>query len=285
MRKKIAVSARCFSCALCLLFVFFTGCMNKKTALAHEQTENEKPDNYLSIALNILNDVRFPQKESEEIKEAIAKSPSFIEEVAAIIKSDPYLWILVDRNNSLSSDYAPEDLAEITSGAFVTVVSWRSLNLRKIASDSLNEMARAAKNEGLSLAIYSAYRSHAYQIEVFARNVREMGAERAEQLSARPGHSQHQLGLTVDFHSQGEFHRTAENAWLLKNASRFGWSLSYPHGYEEVTGYAWESWHYRYVGKDLAKFIDDYFGGIQQYALFFLKEFSESLSSSLESVH
>jgi len=276
MTKKIAVTA------LCLILIIFFGCINKKTTLAQERSESEKTNNNLSIALDILNDLRFPQNESAEFKKAIAKSPSFIAEVSAILDSDPYLWILVDRNNPLESDYAPSDLAEVTSGS-VTVVSWRSLNLRKIAADSLNEMAQAAKNEGLALSIYSAYRSYSYQIEVFARNVREMGAERAEKLSARPGYSQHQLGLTVDFHSQGNFHQTRESAWLSENASRFGWSLSYPKDYEEVTGYSWESWHYRYVGKDIAKFIDNYFNGIQQYALFFLKEFSEALSSSLES--
>jgi len=275
MRKKIT--------ALCLLIILFFGCTNKKTALVSEQTESEKIKDSLSIALDILNDLRFPQKESGKFKEAIVKSPSFNGEVSAILDSDPYLWILVDKNHPLGSDYVPSDLVEAAGGS-VAVVSWQSLNLRKKAADSLNEMAQAAKKDGMALSIYSAYRSYSYQVEVFARNVREMGRETAEKLSARPGYSQHQLGLTVDFYTNEKyFSQTKECGWLKENASRFGWSLSYPEGYEEVTGYSWESWHYRYVGKETAKFIDDYFNGIQQYALLFLKEFSEALSSSFES--
>jgi D-alanyl-D-alanine carboxypeptidase len=110
---------------------------------------------------------------------------------------------------------------------------------------------------------------------VYERNVKEMGQQAADRESARPGHSQHQLGLVIDFGSITDaFARTPEGIWLSANASRFGWSLSYPEGYEDVTGYRWESWHYRYVGRELAEFIDNYFNGIQQYALRFIHEFT-----------
>jgi D-alanyl-D-alanine carboxypeptidase len=126
------------------------------------------------------------------------------------------------------------------------------------------------------LTASSAYRSFDYQTQVYNRNVREMGQEAADRESARPGHSQHQTGLVVDFGSiDDSFAATAAGRWMTVNASRFGWSLSYPNGYEAVTGYRWESWHYRYVGKDLAAFIDKYFNGIQQYALRFLYEWEQ----------
>jgi D-alanyl-D-alanine carboxypeptidase len=67
------------------------------------------------------------------------------------------------------------------------------------------------------------------------------------------------------------FAQTAAHAWLGRNASRFGWSLSFPQGYEAVTGYRWESWHYRYVGPELSAFTDTYFDGVQQYALQFIR--------------
>ena len=87
----------------------------------------------------------------------------------------------------------------------------------------------------------------------------------------RSGKSQHQLGLVVDFAPISDsFAETKASEWLLRNASRFGWSLSFPDGYENVTGYRWESWHYRFVGKDLAVFIEKYFENIQQYALQFI---------------
>jgi D-alanyl-D-alanine carboxypeptidase len=103
-----------------------------------------------------------------------------------------------------------------------------------------------------------------------------MGQEEADRESARPGHSQHQTGLVVDFGSiDDSFAETRAGRWIAANASRFGWSVSFPQGYEAVTGYRWESWHYRYVGRDLTAFIDAYFGGIQQYALQFIYEWEQ----------
>ena len=138
-------------------------------------------------------------------------------------------------------------------------------------------MAAAAWAEGLSLTVASSYRSYDYQVEVYARNVASDGQEEADRVSARPGYSQHQTGLVVDFGPiDNSFANTPGGRWVLANAARFGWSLSFPDGYEAVTGYVWESWHYRYVGLELAAFIDTYFDGIQQYALRFIYEW-ESL--------
>jgi D-alanyl-D-alanine carboxypeptidase len=107
-----------------------------------------------------------------------------------------------------------------------------------------------------------------------------MGQEAADRESARPGCSQHQTGLVVDFGSiDDSFAQTAAGRWMAANAARFGWSLSFPDGYEAVTGYRWESWHYRYVGKEIAAFIDNYFDGIQQYALRFMYEYEQITAS------
>jgi D-alanyl-D-alanine carboxypeptidase len=146
-----------------------------------------------------------------------------------------------------------------------------------MAAESLEEMAAAALTEGVTLTASSAYRSYAYQQEVYARNVRESGREIADRESARPGRSQHQTGLALDFGSiDDSFAGTSAGRWIAANAGRFGWSLSFPDGYEEVTGYRWESWHYRYVGRELAFFIETYFGGIQQYALRFIYEWERT---------
>jgi D-alanyl-D-alanine carboxypeptidase len=124
--------------------------------------------------------------------------------------------------------------------------------------------------------VSSAYRSYEYQVGSFARWTKRLGLAEAERNSARPGMSQHQLGLTVDFGSIDDaFARTPAGRWLQANADRFGWSLSFPQGYESRTGYAWECWHYRYVGKTLAAFINDWFGGVQHYALSFIHEWEQ----------
>jgi D-alanyl-D-alanine carboxypeptidase len=145
--------------------------------------------------------------------------------------------------------------------------------LRYRAEAALEEMAAAAMAEGHVLVISSAYRSYEYQAGSFERWTERLGLEEAERVSARPGRSQHQLGLAVDFGSiTNDFADTDTGRWVAANAGRFGFSLSYPLGYEEITGYAWESWHYRYVGRDLAAFIDTWFGSIQHFALSFIHE-------------
>jgi D-alanyl-D-alanine carboxypeptidase len=186
--------------------------------------------------------------------------------------------VLVDKQHALAQDYEPMDLVELKDGHFRT--SRTGLMLREAAAAALDEMAAYAGPEGVTLVASSAFRSYGYQAQVYERNLRELGQEAADRESARPGHSQHQLGLVVDFGSiDDSFAQTAAGQWIAANASRFGWSLSYPQGYETVTGYRWESWHYRYVGRDLAAFIDNYFGGIQQYALRFIYEWENRTDS------
>jgi D-alanyl-D-alanine carboxypeptidase len=187
------------------------------------------------------------------------------------MQEDAYFWILVDKEHPLPADYEPDDLIELKNDPYR--VNRDGLMLRRSAAASLEEMATAAKGEGLTLVASSAYRSFDYQALVYERNVKSMGQEEADRESARPGFSQHQLGLVIDFGSITDaFAQTSEGKWLSANASRFGWSLSYPEGYEDITGYRWESWHYRYTGKETAQFIDSYFDGIQQYALKFFHE-------------
>ena len=135
-------------------------------------------------------------------------------------------------------------------------------------------MDRAARGSGISLLVSSAYRSYAYQEGVWDRGVAAEGEAATARVIARPGHSQHQLGLAIDFGSiDDSFAGTPASAWLLANARRFGFSQSYPKGLEEVTGYKWESWHYRYVGKAAAAMEAEFFGGVQQYLVLFLEAY------------
>ena len=218
---------------------------------------------------HILGDAEIPEQLSWNILRTAAQGPSFIMDLLVVLQGDPYLRVLVDKGHALPASYEPQDLVELTGGSYT--VSRRGLLLRESAALALEAMAAAAKADGVTLAASSAYRPYTYQETVYARNVRESGQETADRESARPGHSQHQLGLVVDFGSiDDSFAETKAGRWILANASGFGWSLSFPNGYEAVTGYRWESWHYRYVGRELAYFIDTYFDGIQQYALRFI---------------
>ena len=134
--------------------------------------------------------------------------------------------------------------------------------VRAIVIDDLRAMARAARAAGAGLAIQSAYRSNAEQAQTFAYWVAAVGRREALGRSARPGHSEHQLGTTIDFTSRGappwagkDWAQTDAGAWLARHAWQYGFVLSYPRGERDVTCYGYEPWHYRYVGRNVASAI------------------------------
>ena len=222
----------------------------------------------------IFGEAGIPERLARKVAASALESPSFIMELLVVLQQDPFTYYLVDKQHALPDGYEPGDLVSLKAGAYR--LGREGLTLRKIAAEALGELATAAAADGIVFTVGSAYRSAAYQAQVYEREVNTYGQEVADRESARPGKSQHQLGLTLDFAPiDDSFAKTPASQWLLKNASRNGWSLSFPDGYEEVTGYRWESWHYRYVGKDLAAFIDSYFEGIQQYALQFIHAWQE----------
>jgi D-alanyl-D-alanine carboxypeptidase len=240
-------------------------------AIARFSTEEEAETVFNDFLAQVLEAAEIPPDLSRRIITAAAESPAFILDLLTCLDGDPFLRRLVDKQHGLPDGYEPDDLVELTGGSYQ--VNRQGLQLRAAAAEALETMAAAARAEGITLTASSAYRSYEYQAQVYARNVRESGRETADRESSRPGYSQHQTGLAVDFGSITDaFAETPAGRWILANGSRFGWSLSFPDGYEAVTGYRWESWHYRYVGPDLAAFIDTWFGGVQQYALRFIHE-------------
>lgn len=195
---------------------------------------------------------------------------------AALSNDGDGLLTLVDKKHSLSPAYVPADLVPLAD-ARSYAMGRAGLKLRAGAERSLEDMARAAKADGVSLVVSSAYRSYEYQKTVYERNVKELGQAAADRESARPGASQHQLGTAVDFGSiTDDYALTKAGKWLSANAGRFGWSLSFPEGLESVTGYRWECWHYRYVGKEAVALQDEWFGGVQQYLMEFIDAWKKS---------
>jgi D-alanyl-D-alanine carboxypeptidase len=278
---------------LLLLFLFLPSCFQPKKNNAHYKVNNkidntvDRRDNFEAaeggsefaarLAI-VMRNAQLPQTISQKLQAASALNSAFMTDLLACLAEDRHLRELVDKQHPLPPDYVPSSLVTLAEGPYR--VNRAGLMLRREAAESLGEMAAVARSGGVTLIASSAYRSYSYQEEVYNRNVREMGREAADRESARPGCSQHQTGLALDFGSiDDSFAQTAAGRWMTANAARFGWSLSFPDGYEAVTGYRWESWHYRYVGRKLAAFIINYFDGIQQYALRFMYEWEQIAAS------
>ncbi|WP_339253436.1 M15 family metallopeptidase [Sporosarcina sp. FSL W8-0480] len=133
----------------------------------------------------------------------------------------------------------------------------------KEAREAFEEMSAEAKLSGINLTAFSTYRSYEYQTSLYDRYVKRDGVEKADRYSARPGYSEHQTGLAFDIGevnyekhwASSSFGETEAGKWVAANAYRYGFILRYPKGKEEITGYMHESWHFRYVGKEVAEEI------------------------------
>ena len=126
------------------------------------------------------------------------------------------------------------------------------------AQAAFNEMQADAKKAGYNLTIVSGFRSYSYQSELYNNYVARDGKAAADTYSARPGHSEHQTGLGMDINNaSSSFNNTAEAKWIAANCWKYGFIIRYPKGKENITGYMYESWHVRYLGKQLAKEVYD----------------------------
>lgn len=263
-----------------LLLVNFTACTksdskSKQKVTASEAQGNLQPE--LNPEIEKLNRVLLSM--SDRCKTAIPNGDpeEFLADLHRVLEveknfrtDDLSLYYLIDKKHAVGSDYVPRDLVPV-KGNELWNVSRNDLSLRPEAYAALVDLSRAALNDGIKLLVSSTYRSYQYQEGLFNRYVKQDGLELAERYSARPGTSQHQLGVAIDFGSiTDDWGDTKMGKWVYDHAADFGWSLSFPQGYEDVTGYMWECWHFRYIGKEACRFQKKWFGNIQQFMLEFL---------------
>ena len=167
------------------------------------------------------------------------------------------LLTLVDKEHGLGRDDVPPDLVALDLHSFNTYVL--PMYLRAAAGPPLLKMLRTMNEAGLRPKVISAYRSYVEQGVAYDKWLR-LHPDRAGQISAAPGYSEHQLGTAVDFGAPSldnrfhtNFYYTPEGQWLDRHAVEYGFTLSYPEWSVEQTGYEWEPWHWRYVGTALAQ--------------------------------
>ncbi len=209
--------------------------------------------------------------EEETSDEETSDEPSFLHPA---LDTDPEsITVLVNHEYSLPEDYVPSDMVSVNVKFTCSEKEDKRL-MRKEASEALEALFAAANEDGISLCAISGYRSYERQNRLYLNNVRVNGKEYASRFSAPPGQSEHQTGLAMDISSASngysldyELADKKEGKWLIENCSEYGFIVRYPKDKEEITGYAYEPWHFRYVGKRLAEYLtmneltlDEYYG-------------------------
>jgi len=164
---------------------------------------------------------------------------------------------LISKSVSIGT-YVPTDLVSLTS------LGYSNRYVRACVYDPLVTMMNDSQALGLHVTILSAYRSFATQTDIFNQYAQTYGVARANTFSAKPGHSEHQLGTVLDFGNKvrsglsQNFGNEPEGIWLSQNAHLYGFTQSYPNHKTEITGYIYEPWHYRYVGISLATYLREH---------------------------
>ena len=249
--------------SICLILLFF---LPAKTADMIINTDIKKYEEERQWVIYTPEDTTpIEQVEEEEMvinnKETKTSTKNWWEypdEIFTTTRSGDDMLVLVNKQYKLPSTYAPKDLVKASTSG---IRRGENYYLRKILITDLTNLITDSKAAGIDLSIVSAYRSYQTQVSTYnywlSKNDNDVAL--VDTFSARPGHSQHQLGTVIDFSSNeigdrlgDEFGGTKASKWLVENAYKYGFVISFPKGYENITGYKFESWHYRYIGQSYA---------------------------------
>ena len=249
----------------------FSACSKSKKMIVHEPDEKEIPTVKTDPRIEKLNLVLSQMSERAKKAITISSTEEFLSDLEIVLSEEiDDQFRLVDKKNYLPDGYVPKNLTKLTKNDHY-IINRNDLSLIQYVEEALCVMADAAKEDGITLVVSSTYRSFEYQTNLFNRYVKQDGYEEAVRYSAPPGTSQHQMGVAIDFGTiDDSFAETKQGKWLNTNAWKYGWSLSFPEGYEDITGYMWECWHFRYLGKNACTFQKKYFSDIQQYMIEFI---------------
>ncbi|WP_069997301.1 M15 family metallopeptidase [Cellulosilyticum sp. I15G10I2] len=175
-------------------------------------------------------------------------------------KNNPF-YILVNKQNGVGKAYKPSDLV-IPNVKFMEVGLLEKKHMQSTAAYYLKIMFNQASKQNIHLIAISGYRSYSRQNTIYNNYISKYGEAYTEKVSAKSGHSEHQTGLAMDisaksvrYHLTQDFANTKEGKWLAENAHHYGFIIRYPKGKEHITGYMYEPWHVRYIGKELAAYL------------------------------
>ncbi len=240
-----------------------------------EETENfARIDRVLSkMSARAQKEIKITDKKAflQDLKKVLDEEKTFK-------KDDISLYHLIDKKHNIGEKYVPTGLVKLVKNDLYRI-SRNDLSLRPDVEKALQTMAAAYKKQtGDTLLVISTYRSYNYQKNLFKKWVAIDGLAEAERESAREGTSQHQLGSAIDFcELTNNFVNKPMGKWLNTHSEEYGWSLSFPQKYEDITGYRWECWHFRYIGIPACQLQKKYFLDVQQYMLEFIDFWKQEL--------
>lgn len=179
--------------------------------------------------------------------------------------------ILVNKFNYLNNDFAPENITPLDLS-----YSYANNSASKETSEAYKNMAIAAKQDNIHLMANSSYRTYERQEEIYKEFYYTKGISYADKYAARAGYSEHQTGLTIDIFTSGtsttsNFEESDAFKWLQENDYKYGFILRYPKGKEYLTGYNYESWHYRYLGVETATKVHNSGLTYDEYYAYFIE--------------
>ena len=177
--------------------------------------------------------------------------------------------MLINKHRYLSESFEPNDLVEIDS----KYTDEKDLKVSRLALNAYVSMYEAALKDGCQITINSAYRSYADQEEIVNKYTNAYGQAYVDKYVAKAGFSEHQTGLALDIGSKNSrvFENSKEFDWMQNNAYKYGFIYRYDKRYENITKFRNEAWHYRYVGKEIAKYVHEHNNmSLDEYFVIFL---------------
>lgn len=176
--------------------------------------------------------------------------------------------MLINKHRFLSKDFEPKNLVKISS----EYANGKDLKANKVAINAFVAMAQDASHNGLNLVVNSAYRSYSEQEQIVDTYKKLYGDDYVNKYVARPGYSEHQTGLAFDIGSKSSniFSNSKEYQWVLENSYKYGFIHRFPKNAEDITEISNEPWHFRYVGKKIAKIIYENKMTLEEYYVKYL---------------
>ncbi|MFD1884611.1 M15 family metallopeptidase [Paenibacillus wenxiniae] len=207
-----------------------------------------------------------------QIREQSSLQSTISEKGGKMVVNNPEsITVIVNKKRSLPDGYIPPDLV-VPNVAFSYSGVLEKSHMRKEAAAALEQLFAASKKDGLDLRAVSGYRSYKRQVSIYKNNVATKGQAYTDRVSARPGTSEHQTGLAIDVSGPGigygleqSFGATKEGKWLKQHAPEYGFVIRYTENGESSTGYTWEPWHIRYIGKAIAQDVTSKGMTLEQY--------------------